>query len=378
MAENAAPPTRVMFVYWGRRGAMSQFSLELGRAAQTSACVSATISVSRQNESFTAFQQLGLPLFPIDTFQRHSGAVLQAWRIPLLRQQLRRRLLQDRTQAVIELMPHVWSSLITPVIRDVGVPYLTIVHDSDGHVGDYRTNLVSAALDRSTKQADRVLTLSQSVANRLIASGRVAGDKISVLFHPDFTFGPTLARSAPETGQAFKLLFLGRIMAYKGLPLFLDAVDALRAEGQTVEVGVFGEGALGDNAGRLAAMGAEVVNRWLTDTEIAAILPRFDAMVLSYIEASQSGVAAAALGAGLPVIATPVGGLVEQVTEGQTGVLASRVDALAFAEATKRLLLNPDLYRHICMTIAATRETRSMMQFIEDCVSLAGSVPKPR
>jgi hypothetical protein len=68
----------------------------------------------------------------------------------------------------------------------------------------------------------------------------------------------------------------------------------------SVEVGVFGEGTLGASTKWLSAMGAEVINRWLTENEIAAILPRYHALVLSYTEASQSAVVAAAFGAGLP------------------------------------------------------------------------------
>jgi hypothetical protein len=83
----------------------------------------------------------------------------------------------------------------------------------------------------------------------------------------------------------------------------------LRAEGVPVSVGVFGEGALVESAARLDAMGAEVVNRWLTEPEIGTILQRYQALVLSHIEASQSDVAATAFGAGLPVIATPDGPL---------------------------------------------------------------------
>jgi glycosyltransferase involved in cell wall biosynthesis len=90
----------------------------------------------------------------------------------------------------------------------------------------------------------------------------------------------------------------------------------VRDRGIAVELGVFGEGDLGSSAERLSVMGAEVINRWLTEAEISVLLPRFHVMVLSHVEASQSGAAAAALGAGLPVIATPVGGIIEQITDG--------------------------------------------------------------
>jgi glycosyltransferase involved in cell wall biosynthesis len=151
----------------------------------------------------------------------------------------------------------------------------------------------------------------------------------------------------------------------------LDALDLLADDGIAVELGVFGEGPLGPNAERLKRLGAEVVNRWLTGRELATILSRFHAVVLSHTEASQSGIAAAAFGAGLPVIATPVGGLMEQIIDGQTGVLALRADAPNLAEAIKRLMLDPTLYRAIRHNIAATRENRSMAHFVKDCASHA-------
>ena len=153
--------------------------------------------------------------------------------------------------------------------------------------------------------------------------------------------------------------------------MFLDTVDILRGEGLSIEVGVFGEGPLGNNADRLLAMGAEVVNRWLNETEIAAVLSRFHAVILSHTEASQSGIAATALGAGLPAVATPVGGLIEQITDRQTGILALRADAPALADAIIQLMRDPQLYNAICYNIAKSREHRSMARFVEDCVSHA-------
>jgi glycosyltransferase involved in cell wall biosynthesis len=370
-------PSRVMFLYWGRRG-MTQFAYEVARAALADQRIAASVSVSRQNESFAKFDEFGPAVFPIDTFSANIGTLTQAWRIPLLRRRLVARLREDRTQVVIELMPHVWSSFVTPAIRAAGVRYVTIIHDADAHPGDYRSGWVKRVLDDAVNKADLVLTLSEAVSGRLAATGRLSQQKHVTLFHPDLGYGAAKvpAPQPPEPGAALRLLWMGRIMPYKGLPLFLDAVDMLRAKGHAVEVGVFGEGALGNNADRLSAIGAEVVNRWLTEAEIAAVLPRFHAVVLSHTEASQSGIVGTALGAGLPTIATPVGGIVEQIKDRQTGMLAARADASALADVIIQLLRDPQLYRAICLNIAKTRETRSVARFVEDCVSQALSAEK--
>src|SRR5208282_4726743 len=59
--------------------------------------------------------------------------------------------------------------------------------------------------------------------------------------------------------------------------------------------------------------GVAVENRWIPEEELGPLLAWADAIVLPYREASQSGVAAAAITAGRLVVATEVGGLVEQL-----------------------------------------------------------------
>jgi glycosyltransferase involved in cell wall biosynthesis len=264
-------------------------------------------------------------------------------------------------------MPHVWSPIMASAIRAAGARYVTIAHDADTHPGDYRTKIAKRLLDWAAMSSDQVLTLSAAVTERLLMNSHIPPDKITTLFHPDLTYGPPLLRRPPTPGHPMRLLFMGRILPYKGLSLFLDTVETLRAQGHAVEIGVFGEGALGANKSRLAKLQAEIVNRWLSEAEIAQVLPRFHCMVLSHTEASQSGVAAMALGFGLPVVATPVGGLREQIRDGETGVLAARVDAPALATAIRSLLLDPVRYEMTCHAIARARGQRSMAEFIRQC-----------
>ena len=78
-----------------------------------------------------------------------------------------------------------------------------------------------------------------------------------------------------------------------------------------------------------------------------------------------------ALAAGAPMVATPVGGLVEQVQDGIIGTIASSVDAPALAAAVKRLVLDPVLYKSVCTNIAQRADQRSMSRFVRDCVACA-------
>jgi len=359
-----------MFAYLGRRG-LSRFAYGVARAALADERLTATIMVSRQNEIYDAFSELGDAHLAVDTFESNAGAILQAWRISPIRRQLTQHIWALRPEVFIELMPHVWSSFIAPVVKAAGVRYVCIVHDASNHPGDYRSGRVAFLTRRTLWQADTILTLSGEVAGRVRPMIKDQRTDVVPLFHPDLDFGACCSVDPPQSGEPIRLAFFGRIMPYKGLPLFLDMVDELRRQGIAVDVGVFGEGELGSCRARLEAMRAEVINRWLTEDEIAAVLPRYHAIVASHVEASQSGVVATAFGAGLPVIATPVGGLIEQVRDGISGVLAARADAFALAEAARRLLLNPGLYRSVRHNIVTSKGDRSMAQFVRECVSQA-------
>jgi glycosyltransferase involved in cell wall biosynthesis len=371
--EPVSEPLRVHFAYWGRRGGGARMALELARAAIQHPGLSATISVSSSNEMLPAFTALGDAVLSLDTFDSNAGALTKAWRLPALQRQLIARLRADRTQAFVTLMPHVWSPLIAPAIRRAGVSYATIVHDGAAHPGD-ATGLVHGWLLRDAARADLVITLSGAVKHHLTSAGRVAGKPVVTLFTPDM--GPGLATSLPracpfpEPGQPFRIAFVGRIMPYKGLPLLVEAVRLLRQDGVPVALGVFGSGELGDMARELMRLDAHVENHWLAEDGLAKILEKQHAVVLSHTEASQSGVAALATGHGVPLIATPIGGLVEQVQDGHNGILAEAVTAEALAAAIRKLARDRALYVRLCDSIRQSRGERSAGRFLDALLAI--------
>ena len=191
------PAARVMFLYWGRRGAMPQFTLELGRAALVNPAIEATICVSRQNEMFPAYAEIGSAVYPVTTFATHLGAAFQSWRLPLICRQLTAYLTSHRIEAVVDLMPHVWSPLITHAIRASGARYVPVLHDAVPHPGD-PTTWVKRHIDRSLRDADLIVTLSASVAASVRSSGAAPQADIITLFHPDFAFGPARTHQPPQ------------------------------------------------------------------------------------------------------------------------------------------------------------------------------------
>ena len=365
-------PPHVMFLYLGRRGS-GRFTLELARCIGELAHVRATFCVSRQNELFHEFARLACRVLPVDTFEGAGGALARGYRVRTLYRNVLGELTRQRSAGVVTLMPHIWTPLFAPLIRNHGFRYLTVIHDARPHPAD-PTSLLNGWALRDALNADPVITLSRSVADTLCASGAVARDRLVTLFHPDLQFGTT--QPVPAESGPFRMLFFG--LACKGLPALVEAMEMLRAEGLPVELGVFGDGPLGPLRARLEAMGAEVQNRWIADHEVGAIFARHHAVALSPHECSQSGVAAIALGAGRPLVGCGVGGLAEQIRDGKTGVVAERPDPASLAAAIRRLATNAKLYDDIRAHIQRSAWERSMRRFAEHLVALATSAqPSP-
>lgn len=144
-------------------------------------------------------------------------------------------------------------------------------------------------------------------------------------------------------------------MAYKGLPIFVEALELLRAVGVAFYASVMGEGHLEPYRNRLVNCGA-IRKAWLSDAEIEDTLTEHDLAALAHIEAKQSGAAAFALGAALPVVDTPAGGLREQIAHNRTGLQAQRVDSVAIADTLERLIVEPKLLDRLRTGVAAGRD----------------------
>src|SRR5262249_47021474 len=153
---------RVMFLYWGQRGAMSRFMLSLANAAKTMDRLEAIVSVSRQNELFHQIMRSEVELFPIDAFSSRAGAFTRLDRLLALRKSFADYVRTRKVDAVVTLMPHIWSPLVTGIAKRQGIAYIVALHDAKAHVGD-PTSLINRWLLRDAYRADRIVTLSRSV-----------------------------------------------------------------------------------------------------------------------------------------------------------------------------------------------------------------------
>ena len=337
--------TKVLLWYWGRRGGGPNYTLQIAKALAKHPAIELHLSLSRQSEFFAQFAALDLPGFYIDTYSDRQTALMALFRLPAIRKQFRQYLVKHQIRVVYCTMEHIWNAAMLPIIKQANAQYIFTLHDAIPHLGD---NLGTGRIrqwlfSKDIYAADYIITLTKYVQTQLKEVYHFPLDKSCVIPHGVFSYGFKSERKFPHD-RGMCLLFFGRILPYKGLHLLLEAFKMLKREFLDLKVKIAGSGSLSAYTAMLTVPDIEVDNRPIPEAEIEAIFAQADLLVAPYIEASQSGVVAIAMGAALPVVATPVGGLQEQVIHKKTGLLAQDVSAEAIAHAIRQFLLNPQLY----------------------------------
>ena len=316
---------KILVWHWGRLGAGPRFAAELAAGFGRLPGTPSLLSLSAQAELLQSAQSPA-PELAIPTYAGLPGLIGRLAGGPLLVRRLARQLDRLRPDAAVCAMPALLDFLMVAALRRVGIPYAAVIHDAQHHPGD-DLPFQMALQRRLARHAALLVALSPYVGACFRQQGLAHESRLLVASHPPFRFGTIPARR-PHDGP-YRLLFFGRLRRYKGLDLLAAALARLPAGRFAVRV--VGSGPASPTLAALAALeGVSVENRWVPETEIASLLAWADAVVLPYREASQSGVAAAAIAAGRPVVATAVGGLAHQLAgEGLARLSAPEPEALA-------------------------------------------------
>ena len=152
------------------------------------------------------------------------------------------------------------------------------------------------------------------------------------------------------------ILFFGRITPYKGLEYLITAFGQVRARHNGYRLVIAGRPEIGNEEywSRIQAMVGEDVREgrvllragFIPDDETELYLKAADVLVLPYRQIYQSGVLFLAQSFGLPVLASDVGSLKDDIAEGKTGFLFGREDPGDLAKAIEKYFASA-LYRDL-------------------------------
>jgi glycosyltransferase involved in cell wall biosynthesis len=229
------------------------------------------------------------------------------------------------------------------VARRIGIPVVTTVHGFTG--GDWKNRVYEWLQCRAFRRFDAVVAVSQPLKVRLARSG-VSLERIHVVPNAWRMLAPPLDRATARRAlgldsDAFVVGWVGRLSHEKGADVLLDALGHLRD--LPLVAAVVGDGAeQGALVARARRLGLEQRVRWLGAVpDAAARFSAFDLFALSSRTEGSPMVVFEAMAAGVPIVATSVGGVPEMlsaeeaafVPPEQPGALASAIRAAYQAPA---------------------------------------------
>ncbi|HXF52630.1 MAG TPA: glycosyltransferase family 4 protein [Hyphomicrobiaceae bacterium] len=210
---------------------------------------------------------------------------------------------------------------------------------------------------------DHIFVHTEQMKSELVQAFRVPREAVSVVRFgineavPNTALTPAEARERLGIASEERaILFFGNIAAYKGLEHLIEAFEHLVGSGGPYRLIVAGRAKkpsdpyvvdIRDRLARKSVRERSMVRmEFIPDDEVELYFKAADVTVLPYTRIFQSGVMFLAYSFGLPVIATDVGSLREDVVEGETGFVCKPEDPLALAAAIERYFASP-LYREL-------------------------------
>lgn len=231
-----------------------------------------------------------------------------------------------------------WMSYLAPslgmvahLLRRKGVKVVTVLDNVIPHETKFFDKPFSKWF---LKQNDLCVAMSDSVLADMLSLAPQVPHILQP--HPLYDhFGTKMERAQAQAQlgldpQKRTLLYFGLIRDYKGLDLLIDAFGKLSDEYQLVIAGE-SYGPFDRYEQQIAASPAcgriKAFNRYIGDEEVPVFFSAADVCVLPYRSATQSGITAISLHFGLPLIATPVGGLPQSIGGAGIGLMTADIPA---------------------------------------------------
>ncbi len=189
---------------------------------------------------------------------------------------------------------------------------------------------------RMYQSAAALISMSNWAKQSLVQDYGVASDKVTVIFP-----GVDLCQWCPSVkevgkGDPLRLLFVGGDFERKGGHILLEAFRCGLAERCTLDIVTKDE--------TVHSQGAVRVHRGLEPNSplLLKLFADADLFVFPTLGDTNAIVVMEAMASGLPVLATNVGALAEEVEDGVTGLLVPPNDPGAIVEAIRSLANTPD------------------------------------
>ena len=233
------------------------------------------------------------------------------------------------------------------------VPWICSVHDI--HDNSWSGRWTLPIFNFIWRRADRVIAISQAVKDWLVKDRAVPAENVSVIHYG--IEAERFSQSRSDLAQKWvledKLVIgaIGRLEPRKGHDCLLHAIAELKKLVPGVSLLIAGHDPWGYGKELQSLIERLDLSKEVRlvgfQSDIAAFLGAIDIFAFATQSEGFGQVVIEAMAAGKPVVASKIAPLTEIIREGETGVLVSRDDPRAFADAIAWLFTHPDQAREM-------------------------------
>lgn len=220
----------------------------------------------------------------------------------------------------------------TPVLHTLHEPYPFSKHSK------YRILRHKLKARLLIYSSSHIILPSVTSYNRFIDNFKIKSNHVSII-----PFGPLeIYRAYSSQGikkQDNVVLYYGNISSYKGIEVLLSAMQLIANDKNRLKLIIAGEGSFSYSIPP-AIVDMQLINRHLSNKEIADLNEIATVVVCPYLSASQSGVVMTSFAFDNPVIATNVGALPEFVDDNVTGIIIEPNNPVMLSNTIKYLFEN--------------------------------------
>lgn len=278
-----------------------------------------------------------------------------------------RRLIVERRPALVHTHTAKAGVLGRLAALTAPAPRPCLVHTFHGHVLSGYFGRGRSAFFRATERAlarrtQRLIAVATAVRDELLQEHGVGRREQYAVIPPGFDRERTRpdraagARLREELGlppRAVLVGYLGRLAAIKQVDRLLDAFERSRRAVPDMQLLVMGDGPLGEALrARLARLPG---THWRAPIrDLSAVYGALDVLALPSAAEGCPQVITEALAAGVPVLASAVGGVPGLLREGRNGLSVPATGVRPLAEALQLVCADADLRARLAAGAAAT------------------------
>lgn len=255
-------------------------------------------------------------------------------------------------------------TLLMLYYRMLGKKVAVTVHNVNAARRDRRDSAINRlSLRAQYRLAHHLFVHTEKMKDELVKEFGVAPKAVSIIPYGINNAVPNADLTAAEAKgrmgiRPFEktILFFGSMRPSKGLEYLLEAFERLNANGSNYRLIVAGQPLKGTQnywarvrpvLQRLEESQSLILrHEFIPDEDIPLYFAAADVVALPYTEIFQSGVLFLAYSFGLPVVATDVGSLRNDIVEGRTGFICKPRDAGSLAGAIRKYF-ESDLFRDL-------------------------------